>query len=228
MNPVSQPDPKPRTAARDQRWRWAEAEAHLKTVDVRWHPIIERHGPCRLRPRTNRFGVLVRAILGQQISAKAASSVNKKLLALQNAQQHRPDPLLHLGFEGIREAGVSGVKTRYLLNLAEAVNNGSLTLNQIGRLSDQEIVKRLTEIPGIGPWTAEMFLIFALNRPDVLPLGDLGVRVGLRDHYGLAEVPTPNHCIELAEPWRPYRTVAMWYLWNVQDAAPPIGSTAES
>ena len=123
------------------------------------------------------------------------------------------------GEAGLRGAGLSGVKARYVLNLAEAVADGRVPLGRIGALDDEAIVASLTSVRGIGRWTAEMFLIFALNRPDVLPLGDFGVRVGLRDHYGLPELPAPRQCIALAEPWRPYRTVAMWYLWRRLDGA---------
>ena len=200
--------------------RWADAVAHLRGSDLRWHPLIDRIGPCRLRPRADRFGILVRAIVGQQISSKAAAAINRRLLDQQASDRHRPETLLALGEAGIRAAGLSGVKARYVLNLAEAVESGGLALNRIGRLDDAEIVARLTSLKGIGTWTAEMFLIFALNRPDVLPLGDLGVRVGIRGHYGLDEIPSPRLCVELAEPWRPFRTIAMWYLWRGIDTTP--------
>src|SRR5439155_16543366 len=122
---------------------------------------------------------------------------------------HDPRRLIDLGETGLRSVGLSGVKARYVLNLAEAVADGRLPLRRIGTMDDETIIERLTTVKGIGRWTAEMFLIFALNRPDVLPIHDLGIRVGLRNHYGLADLPKPNDCVALAEPWRPYRTVAM-------------------
>lgn len=207
--PSSRPSPSRRPSD-----PWAAAVDHLRAADPRWHPLIERIGPCRLRPRADRFGILVRAIVGQQISTKAAASINQRLLDLQGTSRHRADALLGLGEAGIRTAGLSGVKSRYVLNLAEAEATGALGLARIGRLADEAIIRRLTAIKGIGRWTAEMFLIFSLNRPDVLPIGDLGVRVGIRDHHGLAEIPPDARLAELAEPWRPYRTVAMWYLWQ--------------
>ena len=192
--------------------------------------MIDRIGSCRLRPRPDRFGTLVRAIVGQQISSKAAASIDRRLLGLQGSDRHSPETLLALGVLGIRNAGLSGVKAAYVVNLAEAVVSGRVALKRIGRLADPAIIDALTSIKGIGPWTAEMFLIFALNRPDVLPVGDLGVKVGIRKYYGLAELPGPATCIELAAPWRPFRTVAMWYLWRGIDtpelpipaASPPI------
>ena len=226
--PSSRPSPRPTEpapkAARPDRW--SAAVAHLIAVDDRWRPLIDRIGPCRLRPRPDRFGTLVRAIIGQQISSKAAASIDRRLLELQGLDRHTPETLLALGASGIRNAGLSGVKAAYVVHLAEAVTSGRVALDRIGRLSDSAIIEALTSIKGIGPWTAEMFLIFALNRPDVLPVGDLGVKVGIRAHYGLPELPKPATCIELAAPWRPFRTVAMWYLWRGIDTPSPPSPTS--
>jgi DNA-3-methyladenine glycosylase II len=200
----------------DRSDRWASAIAHLRLADPRWGPRIDRIGPCRLLPRRDRFGTLVRAIIGQQISSKAAATIDARLRE-RAGSPHRPQALLDLGESGLRAAGLSGVKARYVLNLAEAVLDGRVPLGRVGALDDEAVVGRLTAVKGIGTWTAHMFLIFALNRPDVLPVGDLGVRSGLRDYHGLAGVPTPRECVALAEPWRPFRTVAMWYLWKVID-----------
>jgi DNA-3-methyladenine glycosylase II len=114
----------------------------------------------------------------------------------------------------LRACGLSGVKARYVLNLAQAVKDGSVPLDEVHSWEDEAIIAGLTSIKGVGPWTAEMFLIFALGRPDVLSVGDLGIRVGLKSFYGLEELPGPRECRELTEKWRPYRTVAMWYLWE--------------
>jgi DNA-3-methyladenine glycosylase II len=182
--------------------------------------VIDRIGPCVLRPRRrrDRFGTLVRAIIGQQISTKAAASIDDRLRAI-TGDPHTPEPILKLGEGGLRGVGLSGVKARYVLNLAEAVHSRSVPLDTLHRFDDDAIVARLTTVKGIGVWTAEMFLIFALNRPDVLPVADLGVRVALRDRFGLPELPGPQKCRELTEPWRPFRTVAMWYLWRSLHAA---------
>jgi DNA-3-methyladenine glycosylase II len=192
---------------------WADAVAHLTAADPRWKPIIERVGPCLLRPRRDRFGTLVRAIIGQQISTKAAASIDAKLRSLVG-DPHEPSALLAAGEEALRSCGLSGVKARYVLNLSEAVASNRLPLKRIGTWEDEAIIERMTEIKGVGRWTAEMFLIFALNRPDVLPIHDLGVRVGFRDFHGVDELPHPKECIPLAERWKPYRTAAMWYFWR--------------
>jgi DNA-3-methyladenine glycosylase II len=196
---------------------WTEAIAHLRSADPHFlAPLIDRVGPCRLEPRPDRFGTLVRAIIGQQISSKAAEAIDGRLRAIAGSP-HRPEPLLALSEDGLRSVGLSGVKARYVLNLSAAVASGESPIDEFDDWDDTVIVANLTAIKGIGVWTAEMFLIFALNRPDVLPAGDLGVRAALRDRHGLSELPKPQHCRELAEPWRPYRTVASWYLWRQID-----------
>jgi DNA-3-methyladenine glycosylase II len=196
---------------------WAEATEHLRRVDPgHFGPLIERVGPCLLRPRPDRFGTLVRAIIGQQISSRAAASIAGRLQSIAG-ETHEPAALIKLGEDTLRSVGLSGVKARYILNLSEAVASGAVPLDQLDGWEDETIIASLTAVKGIGVWTAEMFLIFALNRPDVLPVGDLGVRVGIRDRHGLAELPKPQHCRELAEPWRPFRSVASWYLWRSAD-----------
>jgi 3-methyladenine DNA glycosylase/8-oxoguanine DNA glycosylase len=196
---------------------WSDAVEHLRSVDpAYWNPVIERVGPCLLRPRPDRFGTLVRAIVGQQISSKAAAAINLRLHAV-SGDPHTPEALIALGHDKLRGVGTSAVKARYILNLAEAVARGDVPLHEFDRWDDEAIVSSLTTIKGIGAWTAEMFLIFALNRPDVLPVSDLGVRVGIRNYHGLAELPTPGECRELTESWRPYRSIASWYLWRQSD-----------
>lgn len=162
--------------------------------------------------------MLVRAIVGQQISTLAARAIEQRLKALAGPRL-TPERILELGSDGLRSVGVSGVKAGYMLNLAGAVASGEVPLNRIGRWGDAQVTARLTTVKGIGVWTAEMFLIFALNRPDVLPVTDLGIRVGLRDWHGLPDLPAPRDCHSLAEPWRPHRTVACWYLWRGRDGA---------
>jgi DNA-3-methyladenine glycosylase II len=213
--------------ARKRKDPWAVAVAHLRRLDPSWADRIDRIGPCLLTPRPDRFGTLVRAIIGQQISSKAAASIDGRLRTLAG-EPHTPAALLELGEIGLRSVGLSGVKARYVLNLSQAVHEGAVPLDEMDTWEDDAIVARLISVKGVGVWTAEMFLIFALNRPDILPVGDLGVRVALRDRYGLAELPKPQECRALAEPWRPYRSVAIWYLWRefdtpVRQAASPSG-----
>jgi DNA-3-methyladenine glycosylase II len=191
---------------------------HLRRVDPHLRAIIDRVGPCRLEPRPDRFGALVRSIIGQQISSKAAMSINQRLTDI-GGEPHLPQRLIELGETLLRSVGLSSAKARYVLNLAEAVTSGQVPLDDIDDSWDEPtIVKTLTSVKGIGIWTAEIFLIFVLNRPDVLPAGDLGVRAGLRDRHGLAELPKPSECFALAELWRPYRSIASWYIWRAIDA----------
>ncbi len=192
---------------------WAEGVDHLRQLDPKWEAIIEEVGPCRLKPRPDRFGTLVRAIIGQQISSKAATSIDRRVREVAG-ETHDPDAILRAGEVGLRACGLSGVKARYVLNLAQAVKDGAIPLDEVHAWDDEAIVAALTSVKGIGPWTAEMFLIFALGRTDVLSVGDLGIRVGLKKFYGLDELPNPKQCRELTELWRPYRTIAMWYLWE--------------
>ena len=197
---------------------------HLRRVDPHLRAIIDRIGPCRLEPHPDRFGALVRSIISQQISSKAAASINRRLVAM-GGEPHQPTRLIELGEASLRTVGLSRAKARYVLNLAEAVASGQVPLDEFDdSWDDQAITEALTAVKGIGVWTAEMFLIFALNRPDILPASDLGVRVALRDRHGLAELPRPRDCHALAEPWRPYRTIASWYIWKGTDT--PIDSPA--
>jgi DNA-3-methyladenine glycosylase II len=199
------------------RNRWAVAVRHLRRVDPHLRSIIDRIGPCCLEPHPDRFGALVRSIISQQISTKAAQSINARLVAI-SGESHQPARLIEIGEARLRTVGLSSAKARYVLNLAEAVASGEVPLDQFDdSWDDHTITQSLTTVKGIGIWTAEMFLIFVLNRPDILPAGDLGVRVGLRDRHGLADLPKPRDCHSLAELWRPYRTIASWYIWKGAD-----------
>lgn len=205
---------------------WKKAVAHLRRVDAEWAAVIARIGPCQIRPRPDRFGTLVRAIIGQQISSKAATSIDARLRGL-SGEPHAPAPLLEIGEVGLRSVGLSGVKSRYVLNLAAAVQAGEVPIDEYHDWDDAAIIASLTKVKGVGVWTAEMFLIFCLNRPDVYPVGDLGIRAALRDRYGLPDLPKPEAARAFGEPWRPYRSVASWYLWRSidpsfrGDATPP-------
>jgi DNA-3-methyladenine glycosylase II len=214
------------------RNRWAAAVRHLRRVDPHLRAIIDRVGPCRLEPYPDRFSALVRSIISQQISTRAAASINARLVSM-GGDPHRPARLIEIGETSLRTVGLSSAKARYVLNVAEAVASGQLPLDLFDdSWDDQAITQALIAVKGIGVWTAEMFLIFVLNRPDILPSSDLGVRVGLRNRHGLAELPKPRDCHALAETWRPYRTIASWYIWKGTDtpiarpATPPEGARA--
>ncbi len=200
--------------------RWRTAVRHLRRVDPNLRAVIQRIGPCRLVPRPDRFGTLVSSIVAQQISSKAAASINARLRTL-SGEPPLPGRLLELGEPLLRGVGLSAGKARYVLNLAEAVASGRVPVDAFDdSWDDAAIIAALTSIKGIGVWTAEMFLIFALNRPDVLPVHDLGVRSALRNFHGLAELPKPAECHALGQIWKPYRTVASWYIWRNVDNPP--------
>ncbi len=209
-------------APRSIRDPWQPALDHLRCIDERWAARIDQVGPCRLKPHRDRFAMLVRAIISQQISTKAAQTINQRVCDL-CAGRHDAARLLALDDSELRGAGLSTMKVKYVRSLADAVHSGRLPLRHAGRWSDDDLIERLTQVSGIGRWTAEMFMVFALNRADVLSVGDLGIRAGIQRHYDLPTPPGPQECLRLAEPWRPYRSVAMWYLWREKDTSPPTG-----
>jgi DNA-3-methyladenine glycosylase II len=190
--------------------------------------IIERVGLCMLGSRTDRggpahdhYGALVRAIVGQQLSTSAARSIFARLTARYDGRTPSPSQLLADDPEEMRvAAGLSRAKVRFLRDLANRVDAGELVLEELDELPDDEVAARLTEVSGIGQWTVDMFLIFHLGRPDVLPVGDLGVRRAAMLAYGLRKLPESKRLIKLARPWRPWRSVASWYLWASLRAVP--------
>jgi DNA-3-methyladenine glycosylase II len=204
------------------------AVAHLRGIDPVMSEIIERVGPCELGSRTDRggpardhYGALVRAIVGQQLSVLAARSIYGRLTARYGGRTPSPDELLADDPEELRAAsGLSRSKVVFLRDLAERLETGALPLHDLDELSDGQVSARLVEVKGIGQWTADMFLIFHLGRPDVLPVGDLGVRRAAMLAYRLRNLPQPARLIALARPWRPWRSVASWYLWASLRALP--------
>jgi DNA-3-methyladenine glycosylase II len=197
------------------------AVAHLRRTDPVMAEIIERVGPCELGSRTDRggpardhYGALVRAIVGQQLSVLAARSIYGRLTARYGGRTPSPEELLVDDPEELRAAsGLSRSKVVFLRDLAERLESGALPLHDLDELSDTQVSARLVEVKGIGQWTADMFLIFHLGRPDVLPVGDLGVRRAAMLAYRLRKLPQPARLTALARPWRPWRSVASWYLW---------------
>lgn len=198
-----------------------KALRHLKH-DKKLAVVIKRVGKLELRHTPNAFQSLVRAIIYQQLSGKAAASILKKMLA---AIPHRtfptPEQILKAPTDTLRAAGVSKQKIMYLKDLAEKFVSGYINPKEFPEMSDEEIRKHLIAVKGIGPWTADMFLMFSLNRPDVLPTGDLGIQRGMKLLFGLRKMPSPVQMEKLARAWCPYRTYACGYLWRMQDTRTP-------
>jgi DNA-3-methyladenine glycosylase II len=179
--------------------------------------VIDAVGPFTVRPTRNRFSVLVRAIISQQISGAAARNIRVRLDDLLEPEGLSPENLASLAQSDLRSVGLSRQKAAYLLDLAHKTLDGIVRLNRIGRLPDEEVIEMLTQVKGIGRWTAEMFLIFSLGRLDVLPVDDLGVRTAIKNLYGLKELPNKTTCVEIAAPWRPYASIGSWYCWRSLD-----------
>ena len=185
--------------------------------------IIKRHGPCGLgavRDRFDHFSMLVRAIVFQQLSTKAATTIHNRLLESLPEGKPTPECLGAVTEEQFRAAGISRQKAAYLRDLCANVSSGAVPLDAVDTMSDEEVIAALTKVKGIGRWTAEMFLIFRLQRPDVLPVGDLGIVNAIQRAYKLRKKPTPDRMRKLGEAWRPYRSVATWYLWRSLDNEP--------
>ncbi len=199
----------------------SEAEAFLSRADERLRALIERVGPCRLEGRglVHPFRTLLWSIVYQQLSGKAAATIHGRVLRLlPEDTDEQPKALLHLPQEELRAAGLSRAKTLAVKDLAVRTLQGEVPdAGALQRLSDDEIIRRLVQIRGVGRWTVEMLLIFHLGRPDVLPVHDLGVRKGYMQLYHTQELPTPVELGAAGERWRPYRSVASWYLWRALD-----------
>jgi DNA-3-methyladenine glycosylase II len=176
--------------------------------------VIDQVGPFQLKLRRNRFEALVRSIISQQISGGAARSIQKRLFALLPSDGFKPEALAALTPQQLRTAGVSPQKASYLLDLASKVTAGGVRLHRVARMSDAEVIAELTQVKGIGIWTAQMFLMFSLGRLDVFPHDDLGVRSALRHLYRLPDLPDRETSHRIAAPWRPYATIASWYCWR--------------
>ncbi len=191
-----------------------QALRHIRRQDPIMRDVIRKAGPFTMRPRRNRFQALVSSILSQQISGKAAASIKARLVEHLKPDEISPQSIARLNPEILRGVGISAQKARYLLDLAERVASGELRLDRMARMRDEQVIEALIQVKGIGVWTAQMFLIFSLGRPDVFPHDDLGVRMAIRNLYGLEELPTKEVSHKIAEPWRPYATVASWYCWR--------------
>jgi len=219
------------------RTRLDEAQAALAASDPRMGAVIEQVGPCTMLPRREgtHFGHLARNIIYQQLSGTAAATIHGRFTALvvetptakgaHSASASSPDPraVLNASEEALRACGLSTAKVRAVRDLAEHVIDERLPLQAFDRMSDQEIVDALVQVRGIGPWTAQMFLMFRLGRPDVLPVLDLGVRKGAQRIYRTRALPDATRLTKIARNWRPWASVASWYCWRVLDLEDAAG-----
>jgi DNA-3-methyladenine glycosylase II len=205
------------------------AAGELATADPTMAALIERLGDIDIETRLRRrseerpadaYGALLRAIVGQQLSTKAARTIYGRILELFDGRTPAPEQLLEAEEADLRSAGLSGRKVEYIRDLASHVIDGELELDRLEQLSDEEAIEESVAVRGLGLWTAEMFLIFHLERPDVLSGGDLGIRKAIQVEYGLEEMPTPTRVLEIGEPWRPHRSLASLYLWESLAAVP--------
>jgi DNA-3-methyladenine glycosylase II len=201
-------------AAVSLRSEFAKAQRHLARRDAVLKRVIRVVGPCTLQYRPDRFSSIVRSIISQQISTKAAAAIALRLETALAETGICPAAILAAGPDALRAAGLSRGKIRSLQDLAEKVHQGEVCLERLHRLPDEEVIEALDPVHGIGRWTAEMFLIFSLGRLDVLPVDDWGFRVSVQRQYELAEPPAKGLLVEMAEPWRPYRSIATWYFWR--------------
>lgn len=203
--------------------------AALAATDPTMATLVERVGPIDLATRLRRrkeerppdaYGALLRAIVGQQLSTKAARTIYLRVLEVFDGTTPSPEQLLTAGEADLRGAGLSGRKIEYVRDLAGHVLSGELELDRLDELEDEQVIEEIVAVRGLGQWTAEMFLLFHLKRPDVLSGGDLGIRKAVQIEYGLEEMPAPLKVLEIGEPWRPHRSLASLYLWESLAAVP--------
>ncbi|HEY8465656.1 MAG TPA: DNA-3-methyladenine glycosylase [Solirubrobacterales bacterium] len=200
--------------------------AHLAAADPVMARLIRQIGPLSMekrrrgRPRTDAYGALLRAVVGQQLSTKAAATIYGRVLALFDGEVPTPQQLLGADVSALRAAGLSGRKIEYLRDLATHVLDGTLEVDRFAELDDETVIREIVAVRGLGEWTAHMFCMFHLERPDILPVGDLGIRNAVRTQYELDDLPNREQLERIAEPWRPHRTLACLYLWESLDNAP--------
>ncbi|MBT5077313.1 MAG: DNA-3-methyladenine glycosylase 2 family protein [Candidatus Marinimicrobia bacterium] len=195
-----------------------ESANKLAEIDSRFTRLISEFGYPTFKRETNYFEALLKNIIYQQLSGKAAQTIYNRFLKLfETAKYPSPDQILNTPIEQLRGAGLSNQKVTYILNLSKKYVDGTLQLDELDEKSDKEVSAQLIQVKGIGQWTADMFLMFTLNREDIFPLGDLGVKKGVAIIENLPELPTEKHMAEISEKWQPYRTIAAWYMWKLVD-----------
>ncbi|QDT39285.1 DNA-3-methyladenine glycosylase family protein [Stratiformator vulcanicus] len=203
-----------------RRWPTVEVRRglrHLRGTSFELKQLIAEVGPFRLSLHDDLFDLLVRVIVSQQVSMKGARTVAARLLEQTGKERFDPATITKLGVDQVRSAGMTNARASYIVSAAEAVQAGSLPMDSLWEMPDAEAMKALVSVRGIGRWTAEMILIFGLGRTDVFPPGDLGVRNAIGRVFDYSASPPPKECEVLAEQWRPYRTLATWYLWRLAD-----------
>ncbi len=200
-----------------------KATAHLKKVDPVMARLIDRVGSCKLtvRDQGTHFDAIARSIVFQQLSGKAASTIHGRFEGLYGGRSPLPAELTETPDDRLRGVGLSRGKAAYLKDLATRVVAGDVPVETLHELSDEEVIAALTRVKGIGRWTAQMFLMFRLGRPDVLPDLDLGIQKGIQQAYRLRKLPSPERVKKVGAKWAPYRTIASWYLWRLLDAPVP-------
>ncbi|MCS6807176.1 MAG: DNA-3-methyladenine glycosylase 2 family protein [Bacteroidota bacterium] len=201
-------------------FRFHHAEQHIASVDPVMQRWIHRVGHCTLEPKGDIFLVLCDAIISQQISVKASAAILERFCMLFPNNAPTPNALLRMDNASLYTVGLSRAKVSYLYDAAARCMDGTVELNTLHMLDDETLMQTLMRIKGVGRWTAEMVMIFALNRLDVLSVGDLGLRKAMMQLYRLTVLPTPLEMLSIAELWRPYRTIGSWYLWKVVDTEP--------
>lgn len=201
---------------------YEEAVKHLSSHDPVLASVIAAHELYTPRPHKDYYSQLVSSIIGQQLSVKAARAIKNKFVAHYDNTFPSPEQILETDIETLRTLGLSRPKARYIQDLAQHILDGRLRLADLPRLPDEEIISELVAVKGIGEWTAHMYLIFALGRLDVLPVGDLGIRMAAQNLYGFEHLPTAKELQALASEnnWHPYASVASWYLWRSLDNQP--------
>lgn len=193
-----------------------KAISHLKKSDPVLRALIERIGPCRMEFGPPEFHSLAEAIVYQQLNGKAAVSIFKRFAALAG-EPLTPAGIRKLTDEQMRSVGLSKQKSSYLRDMAARALSGQLDFTKLHEMPDEEVIKHLTQVKGVGVWTAQMFLMFTLKRPNVLPTGDFGVQSAIKKHYNKRKLPKPAQMEKLAKAWEPYRSIACWYLWKSMD-----------
>jgi len=201
-----------------------KAAEHLSKHDRALAPVIVAHGPAKLEPHKDYYQELVDSIISQQLSVHAARAIEQRFRDLFGGHFPTPTEILTVDAETLRGIGFSYAKGRYVLDLAQHIVDGKVKFDHLDTLSNDAIIAELTQVKGIGEWTVHMFLMFCMGRLDVLPVGDLGIRNGIRKLYGFEDAPTPDQIREIAakNSWHPYESVASWYVWQSLDNAPAL------